>query len=176
MSSKPGKFFFKFVYSLLQPLPPAQPINRLRGLVVSIFLKKSGRGLRIYDHVSISNPQNISIGNNVVINPGCFLATSGSDPVDLVIGDDTLLAPRCFVETVNHRIADPETPIRLQGNEAKPIHIGRDCWLAYGVVVLPGCTIGDGAVVGASAVVTRDLEPMSINVGNPARKIGQRGN
>ncbi len=55
------------------------------------------------------------------------------------------------------------------------IIIGKECWLAYGVVVLPGTSVGDGAVVGARAVVTRHLEPLSINVGTPAKKLRMRG-
>lgn len=169
------KIIFKIIYTFLRPLPPAQVFNRLRGYVVGLFLKKSGRNLRIYNNVSISNPHNISIGNNVVINPGCFLATSSKEPADLVIDDDCLLAPRCFLETLNHCFEDRETPIRKQGSRAAPIYIGRDCWLAYSVVVLPGVTIHEGAVIGASSLVNRDVEAFTVHAGNPARYIRHRG-
>ena len=171
----PKKILFKLIYGLLRPLPPAQPINRLRGLIVGMFLKKSGRNLRIYNNVTISNPQNISIGDHVVINPGCFLATSSAEPAEIIIGNDCLIAPRCFLETLNHNFDDPDTPIREQGSRAAPIHIGDDCWLAYGVVVLPGVTIGKGCVIGAYGLVNRDTPPFSINVGNPVRQVGTRG-
>lgn len=56
----------------------------------------------------------------------------------------------------------------------KDVIIGDDVWLAYGVIVLPGCKIDNGSVIGAGSVVTSDLESYSINVGSPARKIGER--
>lgn len=56
----------------------------------------------------------------------------------------------------------------------KKIIICNRSWLGPRVIVLPGCTIGEGAVVGAGAVVTKDIEPFSINVGIPAKKIGER--
>lgn len=166
-----SKLVFKLVYALLKPLPPAQPVNRFRGWVAGLFMKKAGKNLRIYNNVSLSNPRNISIGDNVVINPGCFLVASEAE---LVIGDDTLLAPRCFLETMNHRFDALDVPIRLQGHTASPIYIGKDCWLAYGVVVLPGITIGEGVVVGAYGMVNKNLDPFTINVGNPIRCVGER--
>ena len=54
---------------------------------------------------------------------------------------------------------------------AKPVHIGNDCWLGANVVVCPGVTIGDGCVIGAGSVVTRDVPPMSFAAGNPCRVI-----
>ncbi len=172
--SKLKKLLFKICYTPLRGLPAAQIFNYLRGWVVGQFLKKAGPRLRIYNNVSISNPQNISIGRDVVINPGCFLITSAGNPEEISIGDDCLLAPRCFLETLNHTFVDPYKAIRLQGHSAAPIAIGNDCWLGYGVVVLPGKSIGDGAVVGAYALVNKDIEPYTVNVGNPARQIRKR--
>lgn len=166
------KLLFKLCYTPLCSLPSAQAINRLRGWVAGRFMRTAGARLRIYDHVSIVNPQNILIGNDVVINPGCFLVASEAE---LVIGDDCLLAPRCFLETMNHRFSDPTLPIRLQGRAAAPIRLGRDVWLGYGVVVLPGTTIGDGAVAGAYTLINRDVPAMTVNVGNPVRQVGERG-
>lgn len=165
------KLLFKIGYACLKPLPPPQFVNRLRGRFAGLFMKHSGRNLRIYNGVNITNPHNISIGNDVVINPGSYLVASEAE---LVIGDDCLIAPRCFLETMSHSYQDPDTPIRLQGRHTGDIRLGRDVWLGYGVVVLPSCTIGDGAIVGAYGLVTKDIEPFTISVGNPARVIGRR--
>ena len=66
-------------------------------------------------------------------------------------------------------IAPDGTPKRLC--YAKPIHIGNDCWFGANVVVCPGVTIGDGCVIGAGSVVTRDIPPMSFAAGSPCRVI-----
>lgn len=167
------KTIFKLCYAPLRMLPPAQVFNRLRGRVVGLFLASCGRNLRIYDHVTISNPDRVSIGDNVVVNPGVFLVAARD--ATLHIGDDCLIAPRCFIETMNHRFDDPSVPIRLQGIDAQPIRLERDVWLGYGVVVLPGVTIGEGCVVGAYSLVNRSLEPFTVNVGNPVRTVRRRG-
>jgi acetyltransferase-like isoleucine patch superfamily enzyme len=75
---------------------------------------------------------------------------------------------------MNHVFADPDRPIRLQGETAKGIRIGRDVWLGNGVRVTDGVEIGDGCVIGAGSVVTRSIPPYSIAVGSPARVIRQR--
>jgi maltose O-acetyltransferase len=63
-----------------------------------------------------------------------------------------------------------EKDLRRSGLEsAKPIHIGHDVWIGGGAILLPGVTIGDGSVIGAGAVVVRDILPDVVAVGNPAR-------
>lgn len=91
------------------------------------------------------------------------------------IGKNTLLANNVHIHSGNHVYKDPNIPIRLQGGEGKPVKIGKDVWLASYVIVLPGVTIGDGSVIGAGTVVTKDIPPYSIAVGNPVRIIGKRG-
>ena len=90
------------------------------------------------------------------------------------IGDVVLIAPGCFITDYTHLHA-AEQPIAAQGCESKAIRIEDDVWLGAHVVVLPGVTIGKGAVVAAGAVVNRDVAPMSIVAGVPAREIGVRG-
>jgi len=65
-------------------------------------------------------------------------------------------------------------PIRQQGADERPIVIGDDVWIAASAIVLGGVTVGDGAVVGAGAVVTKDIPPYSIALGVPAQVVGQR--
>ena len=66
----------------------------------------------------------------------------------------------------------PTDPIQRRKTEyGKPIRIGKDCWIGGNAIILPGVTIGDGVTVGAGSVVTKDIEPFSVVVGNPARVI-----
>ncbi|MEZ0284130.1 MAG: acyltransferase, partial [Thermoleophilia bacterium] len=78
-----------------------------------------------------------------------------------------------MIHTANHEM-DLAAPIPDQGWSARSVAVGADCWIGMGVCVLPGVTIGEGCVVGAGAVVPKDLEPYSIAVGNPARAIRDR--
>ncbi|WP_338667727.1 acyltransferase [Pseudodesulfovibrio methanolicus] len=163
---------FYLLYPLISWLPAHGPINRVRGKLVAPFLGACGKRFVLGQSVRIYKPQRIVIGDDVTINSGTYLIGSTAT---IFIGDGTHIAPRCFLETMNHVFDNPDMPIRMQGSESADITIGKECWLAYGVVVLPGATIGDGAVVGARAVVTKDLAPLSVNVGTPAKKLRMRG-
>ena len=85
------------------------------------------------------------------------------------IGDDSRIAAYTVMTPMNHVFADPETPVRLQGETAKGIRIGRDVWIGTGVKILDGVEIGDGCVVGAGSVVTKSLPPFAVAVGVPAK-------
>jgi acetyltransferase-like isoleucine patch superfamily enzyme len=127
------------------------------------------RGAKI---VGLDNNCTVEIGDNSFINADVWI--NGPGPIK--IGKDCLLAPHVAIVAVNHVFADPDRPIRLQGHTAKGITIEDDCWLAYGVKVLDGVTIGQGSIIGAGAIVTKDIPPYSIAVGIPAKVIGKRGN
>ena len=92
----------------------------------------------------------------------------------LRIGDSVLIAPGCFITDHNHRRA-ASAAIANQGCESKRVVIEDDVWLGAHVVVLPGVTIGRGAVVAAGAVVTQNVAPMNIVAGVPARVVSVRG-
>jgi acetyltransferase-like isoleucine patch superfamily enzyme len=87
------------------------------------------------------------------------------------IGSDTLIGAYCYIISGNHRFAAPDLPVRMQGYEGEPITIGRNVWLGAHVIVLPGVTIGDHAVVGAGSVVTSSIPEAEIWAGVPARRI-----
>ena len=74
----------------------------------------------------------------------------------------------------NHRFADPGRPIHEQGLELAPIRIGNDVWIAAGARIMAGVSIGEGCVVGAGSVGTKDIPPYSIAAGVPARVIQKR--
>lgn len=120
--------------------------------------------------IKITRPAaRVSIGSRSFIGFGTELDVSQS----LVIGDDVLIAPGCFITDQQHRHARG-IPIADQGIESSPVVIESGAWLGAKVVVLPGVRIGSGAIVGAGAVVTRDVAANSIVAGVPARPIGAR--
>ncbi len=94
---------------------------------------------------------------------------------DLVIGSNVQMAPGCAFSPYDHNYDDLTRPIWAQGLRSKgPIIVEDDVWLGLDVKVLDGVTIGRGAIVGAGAVVTRDIPPYAIAVGVPARVVGYR--
>jgi maltose O-acetyltransferase len=106
------------------------------------------------------------LGERNVINFGCLF-----DGRKYVIrtGSDVSIGPEASLLTLGH---DPQSPdFHDKGGD---IIVGDRVWIGYRAIVLPGVTIGEGAVVGAGSVVTRNVEPYTIVAGNPARQIGER--
>lgn len=112
----------------------------------------------------------IVVGDRVFIGKGCeFNICEG-----IRVADDCLIASGCKFVDANHGTADISLPMNKQAPTALPIHLDRDVWLGVNVVVLKGVSIGQGAIVGAGAVVTKSIPSNEIWAGIPARKIGQR--
>ncbi len=115
--------------------------------------------------------QGVTLRHGASINIRCFLDGNGG----VEIGADTLLSPGVQVISGNHVFDNPKVPIRFQGTAYGKVSIGEDCWLGTNVVVVPGVTIGRGSVVGAGAVVTKDIPEFSVALGVPAKVVGHRG-
>lgn len=113
----------------------------------------------------------VHFGSNVYANFGLTLV----DDTHIYVGDCTMFGPNVVVATAGHPILPSLREKAYQYNE--PVHIGKNCWLGAGVIVLPGVTIGDNTVVGAGSVVTKDLPANVVAVGNPCkvlREINER--
>jgi acetyltransferase-like isoleucine patch superfamily enzyme len=109
--------------------------------------------------------RSIFVGDRTVINRNCYLDGRGG----LQIGEDVSISPECYLVSLTHDSNDPDFSA-----VPKPIRIEKLAWLGARAMILPGVHIGEGAVVGAGAVVTRSVDPYTIVAGNPARKIGER--
>lgn len=117
---------------------------------------------------------NIHVGNNVIINMNCTFV----DDNRIDIGNRVLIASDVKMYTATHS-TDPSVrnystnpnPAYWCQTYAKPIRIEDEVWIGGGAVILPGVTMGKGSVVGAGAVVTKDIPPYSVAVGNPVRII-----
>ena len=107
--------------------------------------------------------KHIHFGKNVYANFGLTMV----DDTHIYVGDYTMFGPNCVIATAGHPILPELREKAYQYNI--PVHIGKNCWLGAGVIVLPGVKIGDGSVIGAGSVVTKDVPENVIAVGNPCR-------
>ncbi len=107
--------------------------------------------------------KHVHFGNGVYANFNLTLV----DDTHIYVGDYTMFGPNVVLATAGHPILPELRPLAYQYN--MPIHIGKNCWLGAGVIVLPGITIGDNSVIGAGSVVTKDIPANVIAVGNPCR-------
>lgn len=107
--------------------------------------------------------KHVHLGKNVYIN---FNATFVDD-THIYVGEHTMIGPNVILATAGHPILPELREKYYQYN--LPIHIGKNCWLGAGVIVLPGITIGDNSVIGAGSVVTKDIPANVVAVGNPCK-------
>lgn len=110
---------------------------------------------------------NVRLGSNVYLNQNCTII----DTCLVSIGSRTLVAPNVSFYSGAHPL-DPQLRNGTRGPETgKEIHVGEDCWIGGGAIILPGVKIGRGSTVGAGSVVTKDVPPFHVVAGNPAKII-----
>lgn len=141
--------------------------NRLRRLFYKIHLKKMGKNVTVSSNVHIEAPFNILIGNNCSFNKGCWISGGGG----LIIQDDVIIGPKVIIHSANHNYDNPNSLIREQGHTFKQVMICNNVWVGAGAIILPGVTINPNSIVGAGAVVTKDVPSNCIVGGSPARII-----
>lgn len=142
--------------------------------------------------LTIAGMKNISFGNLTRVGRGCFLTANsgvleigdyaaispcvniGADNGIIKIGAHVAIGPGTVIRAANHCFARHDVPIMSQGHNAGQVVIEDDVWIGANCVITPDVRIGRGAVVGAGAVVTRNVAPFSIVGGVPARVIGWR--
>ncbi len=118
---------------------------------------------RLFPPFNTDCGKNLHIGKRVFINSGCKFQDQGG----IYIADDVLIGHNCVIATLNHAIA-PEHRGDITG---RPVKIGNKVWIGSNATILPGVTIGDGAIVAAGAVVCKDVPPLTIVGGVPAKII-----
>lgn len=106
-------------------------------------------------------------GSNVYCNFGVTMV----DDTHIYVGDCTMFGPNVIVATACHPIL-PELREKAYQYNA-PVHIGKNCWIGAGTIIVPGVTIGDNTVIGAGSVVTKDIPSDVVAVGNPCRVLRQ---
>ncbi len=144
---------------------------RRRGVVINNNCTFSGVNFtgsaQIEPYCRLTGDPEITIGNNFYMNAGCHILG------EIVIGNDVQIGPKTVIWGRDHGIKRGKL-IREQPRIRKPIKVGNDVWIGANATVLKGVCIGDGAVIGAGSVVTRDIPEYAIAVGNPAKVIKYR--
>ena len=143
------------------------------GLTISGMTNISiGQGVRIGKSCFLNSENGLlELGNNVAISPCSHL---GADYGEIHIADYVSIGPCTILRAANHNFKDTEQPIMLQGHVFGKIIIESDVWIGANCIITPNVCIGKGAIIGAGAVVTKDVEPWSIVGGVPAKLIGWR--
>jgi acetyltransferase-like isoleucine patch superfamily enzyme len=142
------------------------PLSAVRIGYLNLYLAHVGKGTSIQRGCKFLNGRKVSLGVRNVINFGCLF---DGRRYNIRTGSDVSIGPEAAILTLGH---DPQSAdFEDKGGE---VTIGDRVWIAYRAVILPGVTIGEGAVIAAGAVVTRDVEPYTIVAGNPARYIRDR--
>lgn len=136
----------------------------VRALLSELTGRDVPESLRLFPPFSADFGKNIRFGRDVFVNSGCRFQDQGG----IEIGDGSLIGHNAVITTLNHDMR----PSRRADMHPARVVIGRGVWFGSNVTVLPGVSIGDGAVVGAGAVVTRDVPTGAIVVGVPAKRVG----
>lgn len=130
-----------------------------------------GNNCEIHDYTQmLTYGGNITIGNNCSLNQFCMVYGDGG----VHMGDNVRIATQTVIVSANHIFEDKNKPIFLQGESKKGINIESDVWLGAGCKILDGVRIEKGVVVGAGAVVTKNLEAFGVYGGVPAKLIKKR--
>lgn len=136
------------------------------------LLGKVGNQLWITPPFHVDYGCNIYFGNNCEVNMNCTFL----DDNKIIIGDNVLIAPNVQIYTAYHpthyldrfTISENET-FNFCKTQTAPVIIGKNVWIGWGTIILPGVTIGDNTVIGAGSVVTKDIPADTIAYGNPCK-------
>ena len=140
--------------------------NAIRRASAHLMLAECGKKVDIGRHISFSS--NISLGDRSGIGDNAYFNGSVS------IGSDVMVGPNCAFIASNHNFKRIDIPMNKQGGIEKPITIGNNVWIGYGVIILAGVTVKDGAVIAAGSVVTKDVDENTVVGGVPAKCIKKR--
>jgi len=142
------------------------PFHCMRRTYLQCYLGRVGEGSQIQMSCRFLQGRKIYLGKRNIINFGCLF---DGRRFSIRTGDDVSIGPEAAILTLGH---DPQSAsFADRGGE---VTINNKVWIGFRALVLPGVTIGEGAVVGAGAVVTKSIDPYAIVAGSPARKIGER--
>ncbi len=139
--------------------------EELRSLMSELIGKPLDEAFGLFPPFYTDCGQNITIGRHTFINMGCSFQDWGG----ITVGDDCLIGHNCTICTVNHS----KEAARRGDMTCSPVRIGNRVWVGANVTILPGVSIGDGAIIAAGAVVTRDVEAGTVVGGVPAKFIKQ---
>lgn len=147
-------------YNRIDPLDREARDRAIRGI-----LGKAGKNCVVEQPLFCTYGYNTTVGDNFFLNVNGKLMDSGK----ITIGNNVFIAPNVCIITEEHAM---DVEQRIQGLEyTHPVTIGDNVWICAGALVLPGVTIGEGSVIGAGSVVTKDIPAHCLAVGNPCKVI-----
>lgn len=159
-------------YGIAKRLPesggPLGGIGRTsRRICAKLILEKCGNNVNIEKNARFSPRTEIGDNSGIGVNAHFY--------GKVIIGNNVMIAPYCTIYVRNHKFESLEIPMCQQGStEEQPVIIGSDVWIGGHVIILPGIQIGDGAIIGAGSVVTKNIAPYTVVAGNPAKLIRKR--
>jgi maltose O-acetyltransferase len=170
-------FWYFLYYGFAQHLPASyryQPFGRFskwcRAKTCKRLFRYCGQNVNVEKGANFYTGWEIEIGDNSSLGIDCMI------PYDLKVGKDVMMGPYVIIVGENHNFERSDIPMRLQGyKHFPPVRIEDDVWIGARSIILPGLTIGRGAIIGAGSVVTKNVPPFAICGGNPARIIRYRG-
>jgi acetyltransferase-like isoleucine patch superfamily enzyme len=169
------KYFFVSLVEYISWLVFKMPRFRFMNFIKSLYLRfffKANIGARpvFYPDVWIFTGRNLTVGDDVDFAKGVLITTDGG--VD--IGHRVLIGYGTQILSSNHAVPSGRGRIFNAGHVKKPVCIGNDVWLGANCIILPGVTIGEGAIVAAGSVVTKDVPSFSVVAGVPSKVISMR--
>lgn len=173
--------FLNFLSGLLRVIPsagrvwllgvfrsfPGKPGIVIRYIIAKYLFKKCGINVSIHSNVYQIHLKNIEVGSNVSVHPFTYIDGYGG----IVIGSNVSIAHNVSLLTTEHTWNNIDIPIKYNSILSKNVSIGDDVWIGCGVRILSGTTIGSRVVVGAGAVVNKDILPKSLAVGVPVKVV-----
>lgn len=144
--------------------------RRVRQIAVSQMVDRAGTDINVETGAWFGSGAGLVIGDR----SGIGIDADIHGPVS--IGNDVMMGPRCTILTRNHNIGDLTVPMNQQGfGEFLPVTIEDDVWIGANVTIMPGVRVGRGSVLAAGAVVVRDVPPLAVVGGVPAKVLRFRG-
>ena len=160
---------FRVAWALTSWLP-ARRFSGIRRALLERAGASVAAGVTLGPGLHVLGPAGLQIAAGAgVARDACLDARGG-----LIIGPGTLIGFESVLLTWTHRWDSPDMSVGLQGYSGKAVTIGSDAWIGARAMLMPGISVGDSAVVGAAAVVTRDVGEREIVAGNPAKLIRRR--
>lgn len=166
LRSKVARGVWMIVWAVLfRPTPRGRLFMPWRAFLLRCFGAKLGRGANVLPSCRVWQPWRLTMGDHSCLSErvDCYNAA------EIIIGAQAVVSQDAFLCTASHDIGSP-----IMELTTAPVVIGAQAWVCARAVVLPGVRVGEGAVVAAAAVVTKDVSPWAIVGGNPARVLGRR--